>query len=183
MLIGVWQFKCKNQYIEYIIKCKNRQIFSIINLEGEQMELLKKSVDSVIEKGRIGSPVLLRCVLNVASGTSSLLQPTAEIAALSNGWIPSQPQRVYAQGDADATQVTVMVQYANGQMAVLSVNRVETETAIDIMLVGNKGVIYHETPIGRNYLSATPPQLGATGELTEAISNALATGQPIMVEG
>lgn len=147
------------------------------------MESLKKSVQSVIEKGRIGSPVFLRCVLHIASETTSLLQPTSEIVALSNGWMPSQPQRVYAQGDADATQVTVMVQYTDGQMAVLSINRVDTETAIDIMLVGNKGVIYHETPIGRNYLSATPPQLGATGELTEVIADALATGQPITVEG
>ncbi|MDE0637573.1 MAG: hypothetical protein OXI43_17185 [Candidatus Poribacteria bacterium] len=147
------------------------------------MELLKKSVDSVIEKDRIGSPVFLRCVLHIASDTSSLLQPTAEMVALSNRWIPSQPQRVYAKGDADATQVTVMVQYTDGQMAVLSINRVETETAIDIMLVGNKGVIYHETPIGRNYVSATPPQLDATGELTEVIADALATGQPITVEG
>ncbi|MCE2399384.1 hypothetical protein J4G08_00695 [Candidatus Poribacteria bacterium] len=147
------------------------------------MESLKKSIDSVIKQNRIGSPVFLRCVLNIASETSSLLQPTAEMVALSNGWIPSQPQRVYAQGDTDAIQVTVMVEYVDGQMAVLSINRVDTETAIDIMLVGNKGVIYHETPIGRHHLSATPPRLGSTGELTETISNALATGQPIVVEG
>ena len=147
------------------------------------MELLKKSVDSVIKKDRIGSPVFLRCVLNIASETSSLLQPTAEMVALSNGWMPSQPQRVYAQGDADAIHVTVMVQYTDGQMAVLSINRVDTETAIDIMLVGNEGVIYHETPIGRHYLSGTPPQIGGIGELTETIAKALATGQPIAVEG
>ena len=147
------------------------------------MESLKKSVQSVIEKDRIGSPVFLRCGLNIANETNSLLQPTAEIVALSNGWMPSQPQSVYAQGDADSTQVTVMVQYTDGQMAVLSVNRVDTETAIDIMLVGNKGVIYHETPIGRHYLSAKPLQLGAIGELTETIAKALATGQPVAVEG
>ncbi len=147
------------------------------------MELLKKSVDSVIEKDRIGSPVFLRCMLHIASETSSLLQPAAEIVALSNGWMPSQPQRIYAQGDVNATQVTLMIQYTDGQMAVLSVNRVDTETAINIMLVGNKGVIYHETPIGRNYLSATPPQLTDMGELTAVISDALTTGQPIVVEG
>ena len=147
------------------------------------MELLKKSVDSVIKKNRIGSPVFLRCVLNIASETSSLLQPTAEMVALSNRWIPSQPQRVYAQGDADTTQVTVMVQYTDGQMAVLSINRVDTEKAIDIMLVGSEGVIYHETPIGRHYLSGTPPQIGGIGKLTETIAKALATGQPVAVEG
>ena len=147
------------------------------------MELLKKSVQSVIDEDRIGSPVFLRCVLNIASEASSLMQPAAEIVALSNGWMPSQPQSIYAQGDVDATQVTVMVKYADGQMAVLSINRVDTETGIDIMLVGNKGVIYHETPLGRHYLSATPPQLNKLGELSDAITQALASDQPIAVEG
>lgn len=147
------------------------------------MELLKKSVQSVIEKERIGSPVFLRCVLQVASETANLLEPTAEMVALANGWMPSPPERVYAQGDAAATQVTVMVQYAAGQMALLCVNRVDIETAVDIMLVGNKGVIYYETPIGRHYLSVTAPMLGNAGELTAAIAQALESGQPITVEG
>lgn len=147
------------------------------------MELIKKSVDSVIEKDRIGSPVFLRCVLHVVNETMNLLHPAAEIVSLSNGWIPSKPQCVYAQGDADATQITVMVQYVEGQMAVLSVNRVDTETAIDLMLVGNKGVIYHETPIGKHYLGGTPPELTLSGELTDVIAEALSTGQPISVEG
>ena len=146
------------------------------------MELLKKSVDSVIENDRIGSPVFLRCVLHIADETSSLLQPAAEIVALSNGWMPSEPQCVYAQGDANATQITVMIHYKAGQVAVLSINRIDTETAIDIMMVGNKGVIYYETPIGRHYLSGTPPQLGETGELTDIISQSLATSQPIKME-
>ncbi len=146
------------------------------------MELLKKSVQSVLEKERIGSPVFLRCVLHVAGDASNLLSSVAEMAALANGWMTSPPARVYAQGEADGTQVTVMVHYVGGQMALLSVNRVDLETAIDIMLVGNKGVIYHETPVGRHYLNATSPQLGDTGELTEAIAQSLESGQPIMLE-
>ena len=147
------------------------------------MELLKKSVQSVLEKERIGSPVFLRCVLHVADDASNLLSPVAEMAALANGWIPSSPTNIYAQGDANGTQVTVMVHYVGGQMALLSVNRVDIDAAIDIMLVGNKGVIYHETPVGRHYLNATVPQLGATGDLTEAIAQSLESGQPITVEG
>ena len=146
------------------------------------MELLKKSVQSVLEKERIGSPVFLRCVLHVAGDASNLLSSVAEMTALANGWIPSSPTNVYAQGDTDGTQVTVMVHYVGGQMALLSVNKVDVETAIDIMLVGNKGVIYHETPVGRHYLNATSPQLGDTGELAEAIVQSLESGQPITVE-
>ena len=147
------------------------------------MELLKKSVQSVLEKERIGSPVFLRCVLHIADGDEDLLSPVAEVAALANEWIPSQPSHVYAQGDAGSTQVTVMVHYVGGQMALLSVNRVDTQTAVDIMLVGNKGVIYHETPIGRHYSNAVPPELDGSGELGAAITQSLESGQPITLEG
>ncbi len=147
------------------------------------MELLKKSVQSVLEKDRIGSPVFLRCVLHVASDTANLLSSAAEVAALANAWIPSLPARVYAQGDADGTQITLTVHYVAGQMALLSVNRVDVETAVDIMLVGNKGVIYHETPVGRHYQNAIAPELNDAGELTEAITQSLESGQPIVLEG
>ncbi|MYF54541.1 hypothetical protein F4083_02400 [Candidatus Poribacteria bacterium] len=146
------------------------------------MELLRKSVQTQIEKDRIGSPVFLRGILNVVNRESSLLLPTTELVSLANAWIPSIPQKVYATGDVDGTQVTTIIQYTNGQMAVLSVNRVDTETAIDIMLVGNRGVIYHETPIGRHFLSGTPPELGGEGALSEVISRSLANGQPAIVE-
>ena len=146
------------------------------------MELLRKAVQAQIEKDRVGSPVFLRGVLNIVENGSSLLLPTTEFVSLANAWIPSVPQKMYATGDVDGTQVTTMVQYTKGQMAVLSVNRVDTETAIDIMLAGNRGVIYHETPIGRHFLSGTPPELRGVGELADVISRSLASGQPIIVE-
>ncbi len=147
------------------------------------MELLKKSVQSVLEKDRIGSPVFLRCVLHVTGEATNLLPSVAEVAALANAWIPSAPARVYAQGDANGTQITLTVHYGAGQMALLSVNRVAVETAVDIMLVGNKGVIYHETPVGRHYQNAIAPEFDDTGELTEAITQSLESGQPIVLEG
>ena len=147
------------------------------------MEFLRKSVQDQLDKDRIGSPVFLRGVLNIVNKESSLLLATTKFVSLANTWIPSVPQNVYSTGDVDGTQVTTMIQYANGQMVVLSVNRVDTETAIDIMLVGNRGVIYHETPIGRHSLSGTPPELGGEGELSEVISRSLASGQPAIVEG
>lgn len=146
------------------------------------MELLKKSIQSVLEKDRIGSPVFLRCVLHVADESADLLTSVGVVTALANEWIPSSPARVYAQGDADSTQVTVMVHYVAGQMALLNVNRVDIETAIDMMLVGNRGVIYHETPIGRHYQNAILPELDGTDELTAAIARSLETGQPVELE-
>ena len=146
------------------------------------MELLKKSVQSVLEKDRIGSPVFLRCVLHLGDESADLLSSIGVVTALTNEWIPSSPERVYAQGHVDSTQVTVMVHYVGGQMALLSVDRGDIETAIDIMLVGNRGVIYHETPIGRHYENAILPELEGTGELTAVIRQSLESGQPVVLE-
>lgn len=146
------------------------------------MDLLQKAVDSVIEKERIGSPVFLRCVLHVADDITDLLQPASDIFALANSWMPSKPQHIYVQSNNEKVQITVMVKYATGQMAALSVNRVDVETAIDIMLIGNKGTIYHETPIGRHHLSGNPPGIGKSNKLADAIAKALASNQPIKIE-
>ena len=143
------------------------------------MELLKKSVQSVLEKDRIGSPVFLRCVLHIADKSADLLASVGVVTALANEWIPSSPARVYAQGDADSTQVTVVVHYVAGQMALLGTDKVDIETAIDIMLVGNRGVIYYETPVGRYYQNAILPELDGIGELTAAIAQSLESGQPV----
>lgn len=146
------------------------------------MELLKKSVQSVLEKDRIGSPVFLRCVLHVADENANLLSAMDVVTALANEWIPSAPACVYAQGHVDSPHVTVMLHYAAGQMALLSIDRVDTETAIDMMLVGNRGVIYHETPVGRHYQNAILPELDGIGELTAAIAQSLESGQPVELE-
>lgn len=144
------------------------------------MESLQKSVQTVIESGRIGSPVFLRCVCQVATRTS-LLQPAAAVMTLANGWMPAEPERIYAQGDADATQITLTVQYAGGQSAMLSVNRTQLGPECDVMLIGNKGVIYHETPMGRHSMSATPLEIGDAAELTPLIAQALESGQPTLL--
>ena len=146
------------------------------------MELLKKSVQSVLEKDRIGSPVFLRCVFHAVGEDVNLLSSVTDMVELANEWIPSPPVSVYTQGDTDGTQVTVMVHYRAGQMALLSVNRVDIETAIDIMLVGNRGVIYHETPVGRHYQNAVLPELNRTGKLTAVIAQSLESGQPVELE-
>ncbi len=142
------------------------------------MHPIKEAVQNVIDAQRIGSPVFLRCILNIAD-SESLLPALAELAALANGWIPSPPERLYAQGDPDEAQTTAMINYAGGQIALLSANRVTAETALDIMLIGNSGVIYHETPVGRHYHGATPPTLGNSGELADTLTRSLNTGHPV----
>jgi len=145
------------------------------------MQSLQQSVQSVINKGRIGSPVFLRCMLQTPSKEENIAQATAALAALANTWMPSSPEQIYVQKSADAIQSTAMIQYSGGQTAVVSVNCIppDTEASVDLILVGNKGVIYHETPMGRHRLMKARIEFSGGENLVDVIYQAIKTGKPV----
>jgi len=148
------------------------------------MESLQESVQSVIDEGRIGSPVFLRCMFQLPTAKENAVQASAALTAIANAWMPSSPQQIYVQQSEDATQSTTMIQYVGGQTTILSVNRVPThqETSIDLVLVGNQGVIYHETPVGRHRLLKPSIRLHDATVLEDLINQAIQTGAPISLE-
>jgi len=145
------------------------------------MQSLQQSVQSVINEGRIGSPVFLRCMLQIPIKGESIAQVTAALAALANTWMPSSPEQIYVQESADAIQSTAMIQYSGGQTATVSVNCIppDTETSVDLILIGNKGAIYHETPMGRHRLMKDRIELNGGENLVNVINQAIRTGKPV----
>ena len=145
------------------------------------MQSLQQSVQSVINEGRIGSPVFLRCMLQIPIKGESIAQVIAALAALANTWMPSSPEQIYVQESADAIQSTAMIQYSGGQTATVSVNCIppDTETSVDLILIGNKGTIYHETPMGRHRLMKGRIELSAGENLVNVINQAIKTGKPV----
>ncbi|MCZ6679706.1 MAG: hypothetical protein O7E52_20950 [Candidatus Poribacteria bacterium] len=142
---------------------------------------LQQSVQSVIDEGRIGSPVFLRCMVQAPIEAGNAVNGIAALTALANTWMPSALEQVYALDSADETQVTAMVQYAGGQTAILSLNRIAStqEPSVDLVLVGNKGVIYHETPAGQHRLMRAPIVLSGGESLVNLIHQAIKTKQPV----
>ncbi len=145
------------------------------------MESLQKSVQSVIDAGRIGSPVFVRCLLQSPLSDHDTVGASAALANMANAWMPSSPEQIYVQQSQDGTQSTTMIKYAGGQTALLSVNRVAAnqEESIDLALVGNKGAIYHETPRGQYRLMRASIQLDDKGNLSDLIGQAIASGEPV----
>jgi len=145
------------------------------------MQSLQQSVQSVIDGGRIGSPVFLRCMLQIPIERENIVQATAALATLANTWMPSEPERICVEESADAIQSTAMIQYAGGQTATLSVNRIPTdaEASVELILMGNKGVIYHETPTGRHRLMKSRIELSGGENLIDVINRAIKTGKPV----
>jgi len=145
------------------------------------MHSLQQSVQSVINGGRIGSPVFLRCMVQISINRENIVQATAALAALANTWMPSSPEQIYVQKSADAIQSTAMIQYSGGQTATVSVNCIppDTEISVDLILIGNKGAIYHETPMGRHRLMKDRIELNGGENLVNVINQAIRTGKPV----
>ncbi len=145
------------------------------------MQSLQQSVQSVINEGRIGSPVFLRCMLQISIKEENIAQATAALAALANTWMPSSPEQIYVQKSVDAIQATAMIKYSGGQTATISVNCIppDTESSVDLILIGNKGTIYHETPMGRHRLTKGRIEFSGGENLADVINQAIKTGKPV----
>lgn len=147
------------------------------------IQSLQQSVQSVIDEGRIGSPVFLRCIVHAPIEATDTVGGIAALTALANNWMPNPPEQVYALDNTDRTQITAMVKYTGGQSALLSVNRLPAggEVTVDLRLVGNNGIIYHETPTGPYRLMNEPLNFSGGEDLIDAIRQGLETKQPISV--
>ena len=145
------------------------------------MKLLQQSVSSVIAEGRIGSPVFLRCMVQIPLTGASVVSGMAAVAAVANTWMPSEPERIYVPDKSAAMQMTAMVQYAGGQTAMLSVNRIPPvgEASVNLMLVGNKGVIHHDTPAERHRRMHPPIEFSGGEDLITLIETAINTASPV----
>ena len=147
------------------------------------IQSLQQSVQSVIDEGQIGSPVFLRCIMHAPIEVPDVVGGIAALTAIANNWMPDPPEQIYALDNADRTQITAMVKYAGGQSALLSVNRLPAggEVTVDLRLVGNNGIIYHETPTGPYRLMNEPLSFSGGEGLVDAIRQGLETKQPVNV--
>lgn len=147
------------------------------------IQSLQQSVQSVIDEGRIGSPVFLRCIVQAPLEAADTVGGIAALTAIANNLMPDPPEQIYALDNTDTTQITAMVKYAGGQSALLSVNRIPAggEVSVDLRLVGNNGIIYHETPTGPYRLMNPPLTFSGGEDLIDTIRQGLDTRQPINV--
>jgi len=147
------------------------------------IQSLQQSVQSVIDEGRIGSPVFLRCIVHAPIEAADTVGGIAALTAIANSWMPDPSEQLYALDNTDKTQITAMVKYAGGQSALVSVNRIPAggEVSVDLRLVGNNGIIYHETPTGPYRRMNEALSFGGGEDLMDAIRRGLETKQPISV--
>ena len=164
------------------------------------MQFLYKTVKEVLDSGRIGSPVFVRCVLfsslkrncdenieaQVASEREHLKDALTEALATASLWLGASPQRVYAQGGKDSGHITATVHYVSGQTVLVNVSTVKANGTprADLMLLGNKGAIYHDSLLLPSFAIAagfTHTEMSISTSILDAVERSLQTGKSAII--
>ena len=107
---------------------------------------LQAAVQSTIDEGRIGKPQFLRCIAQVAD-RKDLGSALSELVSLADGWFDSSSTQRHKPDDGMRSYLTEMRKWPGGQGAIFTVSSTPLDGMphLDLMLVGSKGTLYHET--------------------------------------
>lgn len=147
------------------------------------MQSLYETVKEILDTGRLGTPVFVRCVAQIAPEDEHAGNVLARILTMACSWLEASPLKVYAQRGINSRQITVTVQYIAGQTATVIVNAPPgATTRVDLMLLGNKGALYHDGDVLPPGFDISAEPLPVPKWLVGAIDRSLRAGKPAMVE-
>ncbi len=109
------------------------------------MEQLDQAVRRTIDDGSVGAPRFARFV--AYSPLSGLTAITANrLAAISESWFGKPCANRTTRCDPTGVSVTDLLKWPDGQGAIIVVSSSPQATgaSIDLMLLGSRGVLYHE---------------------------------------
>ena len=105
---------------------------------------LSETVEEAIGEERLGQPQFLRCIAQVPA--ASLGEAVGEWIALGEAWFGSPVATRHRLGEGSGVYVTEMAKWETGQAALVTVSATGSDgaPAIDLMLIGSRGTLYHE---------------------------------------
>lgn len=147
------------------------------------MQTLYETVKEILDTGRLGVPVFVRCVAQVATGGEHAEDVLARMLTTACSWLEASPLRVYAQSKDGSRQITATVHYVGGQTSIVSVSAVPgAATGVrSLMLLGNKGALYHDGEVLPPGLDITAEPLPVPEWLVDAVKRSLRASKPVVV--
>lgn len=147
------------------------------------MQSLYETVKEIVETGRIGIPVFVRCLVEVLPGRESAGNILGKVLAMTCSWLEAFPQEVYARTGKKDSHISVTTRHTGGQTSIVSISMVQDgATRVDLMLLGNKGAIYQDG-------DALPPGFDIAAEplpvpewLMKAVDKSLREGKPAAIK-
>jgi hypothetical protein len=102
---------------------------------------------------------------------------------MASSWLNSSPLRLYAQNGKDTVYVNATIQYAGGQTAIGIASILPiTKARVDLMLLGNKGAIYHDSQVLSMITDIKSETMQAPESLNTAIKRSIQEGKPVELE-
>lgn len=115
------------------------------------LQSLQQSVQQVIAEGRIGHVVFVRCIAHLASQETQLASCLQDVIATVETWMNTPVEGTYQLSNDG--QLTAALQFARGQTALVSVGGAhDASPMIDLMVLGNRGAVYHQLPVTSDQL-------------------------------
>jgi hypothetical protein len=148
------------------------------------MQSLYETVKEILDTGRVGVPVFVRCVAQIATGSEHVEAVLARMLTMACSWLEASPLRVYAQSNDISRQITATVHHVGGQTSIVSVNAVPgADTGVrSLMLLGNKGALYHDGGVLPPGLDIAAEPLPVPEWLVDAVEQSLRASKPSVVE-
>jgi len=146
------------------------------------MHSLYRTVNEIIGTGRLGVPVFVRCVVQIASGSEQVGSVLARVLTMASSWLNSSPVEVYAQSNHRLRQITVTIKYTDGQTSIVSVSATGVAHRMDLMLLGNKGALYHDGDALSPGFDISAEPIPVPDWLLDALERSLNDGEPAAIE-
>ena len=148
---------------------------------------LEDALAAKLAEQPIGTPVALRAYLQLGSDHGLLISQVAGMAALAERWLGSKATSFYSQGSAESGYVSLLVQFAAGETALVVSELVrpardgaDERPFVKLLVVGNHGTIEFEDAPGSDGLpvDVAPPDGPRERELSREVERSLRSGQP-----
>lgn len=116
-----------------------------------------ETVQPALASGRIGTPVALRIFAQTAAEASQLPSILAQSLEQAAQWFAAEPATIYAAA-SPAAHAALGVRFKDGRAAVLSAGLAHQTPRLELLVIGNRGVISWEPDYGA---------MGASGLLSD----------------
>jgi hypothetical protein len=122
----------------------NRFTLGVLDMVVADLSALSEVVQEAIGEERLGQPQFLRCLAQVSA--DCLGDAIDEWIALGEAWFGSSVATRHRLGEGSGVYLTEMAKWETGQAALITVSSTGSNgtPAIDLMLIGSRGTIYHE---------------------------------------
>ena len=103
---------------------------------------LKRSLYSVLETGKIGTPVSMRVHWQLPETSTDVCPALASIIKLCQSVMKASPSTVIARQTSEGTQLMVLVTLENGRTIMATVGSGSVSCSVlELLLIGNHGIV------------------------------------------